>query len=183
MIYEAKEFTLKDGLKVILKTPEVKEAEALLLFIMEAADQTDFLLSSSEDFRMDVEKEEKFIEGYSENGDYIIAAYVDGKIVGDCGLTFNRHVKDRHRSSVGITIDREYWNRGIGSLMFEEMTRLAKEKEGIEQMELGVISTNERAKHLYAKYGFEKTGVIPRAIKLKDGSYLDEELMTKFLYR
>ena len=181
MYYQAKEFTAKDNLKVVLKTPEVTEAADLLEFIRRVADQTPFLLSSSEDFNFPVEKEEAFLKAQIETKDYFIAVYVDNKIVGDCGLSFMRHVKDRHRCTIGITIDEKYWGKGIGSLLFDVMIDLAKNTEGIEQIELGVISINDRAKHLYLSKGFEKTGVIKNALKLQDGTYLDEEMMVKFL--
>ena len=53
--------------------------------------------------------------------------------------------------------------------------------EGIEQLELGVIANNEKAKRLYTKKGFVKTGDIPHELKLKDGTYLDGETMVLFL--
>lgn len=48
-------------------------------------------------------------------------------------------------------------------------------------MKLGVASDNERAIRLYEKKGFRKTGETPKALKLEDGNYYDEILMTKFL--
>lgn len=43
-----------------------------------------------------------------------------------------------------------------------------------EQIELGVFADNNRALHMYKKAGFVQTGIIPRAYKLKDGTYRDE---------
>lgn len=181
MIFETKEYTVKDNLKITLKTPDAAEAMDVLNFIQRSAGQTPFLLSSPEDFNIPVEKEEAFLKSQREGNDYFIAVYDNGEIVGDCGLNFMRHVKDRHRCSVGITIDEKYWGKGIGSLLFDVMIELAKNTPEIEQIELGVISVNERAKRLYKSKGFEKTGVIKNALKLSDGTYLDEEMMVKFL--
>ncbi|SFQ49689.1 Acetyltransferase (GNAT) family protein [Lachnospiraceae bacterium XBB1006] len=59
---------------------------------------------------------------------------------------------------------------------------IAQAKEnGMEQLELGVFSDNDRARHLYQKYGFKEYGVNPRAFKLQDGSYRDEIIMVKML--
>ena len=182
MIYETKEFTVKDGLKVTLKTPERADAEQLLDFIRRAAAQTPFLLSTPEDYAsFTVEKEGDFIDSNREGPNWLITVCVDGEIVGDCSLSFNRHVRDRHRASIGIGIDEAYWNKGIGSLLFDEMIRLARETEGIEQLELGVNCRNERAKRLYEKKGFVKTGAVPRAMKQPDGTYDDEEMMVRYL--
>ena len=54
------------------------------------------------------------------------------------------------------------------------------EKNGFEQMELGVFADNPRPIHVYEKSGFHKVGVQPHAFKLKDGSYVDEIEMVKF---
>ena len=57
------------------------------------------------------------------------------------------------------------------------------EKMGYEQMELGVVEGNDRAKALYERFGFEVTGKTPRAMKYDDGSYKDEYAMTKVFHR
>ena len=64
--------------------------------------------------------------------------------------------------------------------MFEEMIRIAKE-HGVEQLELEVMEGNDRAIRLYEKFGFERFGVCPNAIHLKDGTRLRELLMVKVL--
>ena len=58
--------------------------------------------------------------------------------------------------------------------------RLAKER-GVEQLELEVMEGNDRAIRLYEKFGFERFGVRPNAIHLKDGTRLRELLMVKVL--
>lgn len=64
--------------------------------------------------------------------------------------------------------------------MFEEMTRLAKER-GVMQLELDFIEGNARARGLYEKVGFRITAVKPNAIRLKDGTLLNEYFMVKLL--
>ena len=61
-------------------------------------------------------------------------------------------------------------------------TLLDKAKEvGYEQIELEVVSKNERAIALYEKMGFVKTGTLLKALKNKDGSYYDLTLMMREL--
>ena len=48
---------------------------------------------------------------------------------------------------------------------------------GYEQIELGVIDGNERAKALYEKAGFVETGRYKNAMKYDDGTYRDEIIM------
>ena len=182
MIFETKERILKDNTKVILRSPVLEDAKALLDFMRVTAAETDFLLSSGEDFnKATVENEEQWIKSHTEGDACIILAFKDGKIIGNCGIEFMRNTKAKHRGNIGITISKEYWNKGLGTILFEEMLEIARKRPGTEQIELGVISSNERALHLYKKFGFKEVGLRPRALKLKDGSYLDEIKMVKYL--
>ena len=184
MIYKEKLFKLKDGSFAIAKSPKTSDALKLLNNIIRVASVTHELLSEPEDFKPfldDISKEEKFIDASNNGKNYLICVYVNDDIVGNCALRFNTHKKDMHRASVGIAIDKEYWGKGIGSFLFDEMIELAKETEGVEQLELSVAKTNERAKHLYMKKGFVKTGEIPHQLKVSDEEYIDGELMTLFL--
>ena len=185
MFYKAKEFTLKNGLKVTLKSPEVVDATKLLNAIIETARHTDFILSTPEDFQPlvdDITKEEAFIKSALDNPNgMMIAVYVNDNIVGNCALNFYGHIKDRHRGTIGIGITPKYQGMGIGSLLFDEMINIAKNRNGVTQLELGVMKDNIPAKRLYTSKGFIKTGETPRAMRLPDGTYLDEEMMVLYL--
>ena len=183
MIYKKKDFILKNETELTLKSPELSDAKMLLDHIIKATGQTDFLVSTPNDYDDDISKEEAFISSFNDSDNYLICAYVNGKIIGVCSLKFLKHKKDKHRAKVGIAIIKEYWGLGIGSIMFDEMIEISRNTPFIEQIELdgGVISQNERAISLYKKKGFVKTGNIPHQLKLNDGTYLDGELMTLFL--
>lgn len=186
MIYEPKEFILKNGLKVIFRSPEIEDASKLIEQIVSVAGSTDYLLSTPEDFdvyKTDIKREEDLIEWSKTDKGHWIIVCVDDQIVGNCSMRFYKHVKDKHRGSIGIALNKEYRGMGIGSLLFDEMIRLAKESEGIEQIELDVVEGNEAAYRLYKSKGFVETGRIPHQLKLKDGTYLDGITMTLFLMR
>lgn len=184
MIYEAHEFTLKNGLKVTIKSPEVSDALKLLDNIVNVSESTNYLLSEPEDYDIyykDIKLEEDFITSFNNKRDYLLCVYLDGQIIGNSALRFNYHEKDKHRVNIGIAIQEKYQGLGIGSILFDIMIELAKNSEGVEQIELDVINANEKAKRLYLKKGFKKTGDIPHQLKLKDGTYLDGEMMVLFL--
>jgi ribosomal protein S18 acetylase RimI-like enzyme len=67
--------------------------------------------------------------------------------------------------------------------MFEEMIRLAENREDVLQIELEFVEGNARARHLYEKMGFRITGVRPNAIRLKDGTLLNEYTMIREIKR
>ena len=111
----------------------------------------------------------------------MIACLVDGKIAGNCQIAFRTGMKECHRASVAIALLQDNWNLGIGTRMFEELFRIARERGGIRQIELDFIEGNSRARGLYEKMGFRITGVKPDAIRMRDGSFVNEYLMIKRL--
>lgn len=183
MVYEEKSFKLKDGRDAMFRSPREEDAEEMLQFIIKASGETEYMMKYPEelaDFTIDQEK--AFINAaYNNQNGLMIACLVDGKIAGNCQVTFRTKMKDRHRASVAIGILQEYWNLGIGTRMFEEMLRAARERDGVRQVELSFIEGNSRARALYEKMGFRITGVIPDAIHLKDGSFVNEYMMQKRL--
>jgi RimJ/RimL family protein N-acetyltransferase len=92
-------------------------------------------------------------------------------------------MKTRHRASVAIALLKEFWNQGIGTRMFREMIRIAEANPNLLQMELEFVEGNARARALYEKMGFRITGVHPNAIRLKNGTLLNEYSMIREIKR
>ncbi|MBQ9849504.1 MAG: GNAT family N-acetyltransferase [Clostridia bacterium] len=183
MIFDDKRIILKDGTTAILKTPEIEDAEMLLNSIKTASNETEFLSRSIEDWeKVTVENEEKFILNIRESlNTLFIACYIDGIIAGNCDITFKTGSKTSHRATVGIALQKKYWNIGIGSAMFNELIKAAEEHDGTEIVDLEFIEENNRAKALYEKFGFKIISVEPKIFKLKDGTYQNLVYMQKYL--
>ena len=92
-------------------------------------------------------------------------------------------MKIRHRASIGIVLLSEFWNQRIGTRLFQELIRIAEENPNLMQLELDFIEGNNRARALYEKMGFRVTGVKPDAIRLKDGTLLNEYSMIREIRR
>ncbi len=182
MIFEDKAITLKNGKTAILKSPSVEDAEKMLNYIKKACGETEFLLRYSDEWEgVTVASEEAWINRQRSAPDILdITCYIDGEIIGNCDITFRGGMKTSHRATVGIAIHKDYWDLGIGTAMFEELVAAAQ-KRGTEIMELEFVEGNDRAKHLYEKFGFKVVCEKPKAFKLKDGSYRSEFHMQKYL--
>lgn len=182
MLIPEKEIILKNGQKIILKSATEKDAEAICQHRYKTSGETHFMARYPEEGRLDIVRAKKGLKETEEDTqNFMVTAYLDGKIIGDAGVTKLRELmKYRHRAYFGMSILKEYCELGLGSAMMETAIAQAKEN-GFEQMELGVFEDNPRAIHLYEKFGFEKYGIQPRAFKLKDGTYRDEIIMVRFL--
>ena len=113
----------------------------------------------------------------------MLVCLIDGKVAGNCQITWSDKIKIRHRATVGVALLREFWNQGIGTRFFEELIRIAEENPNIMQLELEFTEGNSRARALYEKMGFRITGVKPNAIRLKDGTLLNEYSMIREIER
>ena len=181
MILEEKNILLKNGKTAIFKTPCTEDAAKLLSYIKKATGETDFLLRYPEEWNVSIEKEEAWVNNLRSSPNVLgITCYVDEEIAGNCEINFRSGIKTAHRATVAIAILKDFWNLGIGSAMFEELIRAAQ-KRGTEIMELEFIEGNERARHLYEKFGFRIVCEKPNAFKLKNGTYLREFYMQKYL--
>ena len=109
----------------------------------------------------------------------MILCELEGRIAGNCHLSFKGKWKIRHRCEVAIALRKEFWGLGIGTAMFEAMIAIAEKREGVTVMELEFIEGNARARGLYEKMGFRIVGMHPDAIRQEDGTLLALYLMQR----
>ena len=185
MIIDEVRFKLRDGREALLRSPKEEDVESTLEYLVVSAGETDFILRYPEECgKYTPEGEKKLFEQKNESpNEAMIMCVVDGKVVGNCEISFFKGMKTKHRASIGIALISEFWNQGIGTKMFEEMIRLAENREDVLQIELEFVEGNARARHLYEKMGFRITGVRPNAIRLKDGTLLNEYTMIREIKR
>lgn len=166
MIFEEKTIILKDGRTAILKSPCVEDAEKLLNYIKKSCSETDFLARYSEEWTTTIGQEEAWVNRLRSAPDTLgITCYVDGEDAGNCEISFRGDMKVSHRATIANAILKDYWNLGIGSAMFEELVSAAQNR-GTEIMELEFIEGNDRARHLYEKFGFRVVCERPNMFKL-----------------
>ena len=112
----------------------------------------------------------------------------DNHVIGSLGIEkyneeqFPEFEHERCRE-IGYVLSKDYWGQGIGTRLFQEMIRIAEENPNLLQMELEFIEGNHRARALYEKMGFRITSIHPNAIRLKDGTLLNEYCMIREIRR
>ena len=175
-------YTLKNGKVATIKSTGSEDAASFNRHMEIVSAETHFMAREPEDGQFSLERRQEGLAAIEESEkDFSIGVYVDGEIVGQIIVSMLRqHLKFRHRFYLGMSIQQKYTGEGLGSFLMELAISQAK-ANGMEQLELGVFSDNDRARHLYQKYGFQEYGRNPRAFKLKDGSYRDEIIMVKML--
>ena len=176
------EYLLRNGKNVIIRKPNVEDAEAIINVITIADTETLFLARDPGEFCTPVEREKQIIENVLADNDveWFVAEY-ENKVIGQCSVGLVRkNARYRHRAEVAFVILQEYCNLGIGGKMMEECIKWCK-KKGITQMELDVVKNNEKALKMYQGFGFEIIGIRENALRYQDDTYADEYLMVKKL--
>lgn len=179
------EYTLKDGRKALIRSPKEEDIPGMLDYLYRSAEETDFLLRYPEECgRYTAEGEKELFEKINASQtEAMLVCIVEGKVAGNCNISWNNRIKTRHRASVGIALLQDYWNQGIGTRFFQELIKIAEKNENLLQMELDFIEGNSRARALYEKMGFRITGVGVNAVRLKDGTLLNEYHMIREIKR
>ena len=185
MIIQEIRFTLKDGRRALLRSPRDEDIPGVLDYLYQSAGETEFIIRYPEECGKYTPEGEKalFDSINASEREAMLVCLVEGKVAGNCQITWNRSMKTRHRASVAIALLKEFWGQGIGTRMFQEMIRLAEEQKHTLQMELDFVEGNTRARALYEKMGFRISGVKPNAIRLRDGTLLNEYSMIREIKR
>ncbi len=177
------QYRLKNGKTVLVRMPNVKDAEQIINIIKTADAETNFLARNPWEFKTTVEQEKSVIENVLNdklNRTWFVPEY-NGKLVGQCSIELVRkNERYRHRATVAFIVLKEYWGLGIGGKLMQECIDWCKANQ-VEQIELDVVKKNERAISMYKHFGFETVGTLPNAIKYADGTYDDEYIMIKKL--
>jgi RimJ/RimL family protein N-acetyltransferase len=105
----------------------------------------------------------------------------DATLIGTAGFHREERIKERHRGFIyGVYVVPEKRGKGGGKALIRELIPMATRLEGLEQLILAVVTTNQAAIRLYLSLGFEIYGTVPRALK-QNGQYWDEHLMVLHL--
>ena len=120
MIIDDVRFELKDGREAILRSPKEEDVESTLEYLVTSAGETDYILRYPEECGKYTAEGEKtlFEQKNASPNEAMIMCIVEGKVVGNCAISFFKGMKTKHRASIGIALISNFWNQGIGTKMF-----------------------------------------------------------------
>jgi ribosomal protein S18 acetylase RimI-like enzyme len=114
---------------------------------------------------------------YDSPNECMLGAFDGVEPVGMMGVIRAGSEKMQHIAGVvAVFVAPEYRGQNIGGRLLDAAIAYARTMEGLEQLRLGVVTTNESAIQLYLSRGFEIYGTEINALKSGD-RYWDEHLM------
>ena len=112
-------------------------------------------------------------------GDYLLLAFVDGRIAGLAGLhPVGKSPRRAHARMLSICVVEPYQGKGVSTRLMQSLMDLADKWLPVTRIELTVFSDNVRAIKLYERFGFVAEGT-HKAYALRDGVYADTLAMAR----
>ena len=165
---------LKDNTIVDIREALPSDASKLIEYFKQVGNETTYLIMDQTGLKLTVEEEEVYLKKANDsvNTKYFLAIS-KGKIIGEVALRGHDSPKTKHNTDLGITVLKEYWHKGLGSILIDYAVNYARITTEIKNIYLEVRADNESAIKLYEKHGFVRVGKMPDKIYL-DGKYIDE---------
>ena len=170
-----REFRVKDGRTVVLRTPRMSDLDDFLEFINSLVDEgADILFTERTNREAEADWLGRLLAEI-EKGDVIcVAAEVNGKVVGNSDVHKGKGRKS-HIGTLGIALSQGCRDIGVGTEMMKVLIEESRQV-GLKLLRLSVFDSNLRAKHVYEKMGFREAGRIPKGMR-KEMVYVDEVFM------
>ncbi|WP_147370178.1 GNAT family N-acetyltransferase [Fusobacterium nucleatum] len=163
-------------MEIKIREIEIEDYKELLDFMKKVKGETNFLLGYPDEIKLSYEDEKEHIKKVktSKTSNYFVAMK-NNKMIGYVSFNGNTARKMRHYGTIGISVLKEYWGRGIATALLEKLVSWFKEK-GIKKINLDVFENNKRAIKLYEKFGFKLEGCI------EDGIFDGENYINLLVY-
>ncbi|MBD1381466.1 GNAT family N-acetyltransferase [Metabacillus arenae] len=158
----------------------MEDTEALLQTMKKVEKQSDYMLLEANERKTTNRQLKQRIKSIKEQeNSEIFVADIHNKIVGYLFAIGGQLKKNRHCVYIAIGILSEFSRQGIGTNLFMQMEKWAKE-QNVHRLELTVVNENQAGIALYQKMGFEVEGIKHHSLKI-NGVFADEYYMAKLL--
>jgi len=168
-------------MNIMIEKAQPSDAYELLEYLKIIGSESDNLTFGPDGLLCTVEEEAAFLASELVSSSSVtLVAKRDGKIIGNARFTGGLKERTKHRGDIGISVLKSEWGSGLGSRLLESLIDFAKNTAHVEVITLEVRQDNTRARALYEKFGFKKTGVFEAFTKI-DGKYIDFDMMILYL--
>ena len=177
-----KEYKLKTGETVIIRTAVPDDAEAVLEHARLILAKDMYNVTTLEEFEMTAEQEREWIQAHYDKPAHIaLVSEINESLVGFLGFENGSRKRLAHQGTLHMSVRAQFRGKGIGKALLQSLIDWAEENPAIDKVALSVFAANRPAINLYKKMGFLEEGRRLRAIKIKDGQYVDDILMYRFV--
>jgi RimJ/RimL family protein N-acetyltransferase len=121
-------------------------------------------------------------------GSFLLGAFAgrpgQEQLIGALGLERETRSKTRHIAwLIALMVLPAHTGRGVGRQLVASCVEQARAATGLEMIVLSVTASSERVVRLYERAGFERYGMIPRAVRIEDGKQVQYHDKAQMLLR
>lgn len=168
--------------ELVIEEAQREDATSLALLLETVALESDFLAQDDRSSVLSAEQLASYIDSRQKvTNEICLVAKLGHEVIGVCNVTADQDTKTSHIGDVFIAVSKSYWGHGVGQSLMELIIDWANHTPAIRRLELTVQARNERAVHLYRKFGFDIEGTKKRGARTKNGEFLDVYLMAKLI--
>ena len=165
------QFTLKSGLELEIQQPTVEDAQAILDYLEQISGESNNITFGPGELGVILEQEKKFLSRMKEDEENILViGTIDAEIVSVANISTGRRKRMRHTGEIAVSVQKKYWNHGIGRIIMLELIKWGKNIRKLRKINLKVKEGNSSAIHLYKTLGFQREGEISRGFQI-DGQF------------
>ena len=166
--------SMAEEISVVIREATPEDAQEILTMSKQVGSETEFLVMDEEGLQLSPERLALELGYLAEStNNLLLVALVGEEIVGTASVKATNEYRIAHIGEIGISLLKEYWGFGLGTLLIEEIIDWSKNSKKIFRLELQVQVRNERAVRLYQKLGFEIESTMPRGARSDAGEFLD----------
>jgi ribosomal protein S18 acetylase RimI-like enzyme len=162
-------------IKTITEENEIKAYYDLL--IKAISDEPQFFRISPADMQGEIFPTQDTFENFT------LGAFNDaGELMGTVGFKRDVFLKLHHKGLIfRMYVSEKAKGQGLGRKLLQALIERAKQGEGLRQLYLTVVSSNQRAINLYLSEGFELYSREKGSIKMAENEFVDEDSMILYV--
>jgi RimJ/RimL family protein N-acetyltransferase len=165
---------------MLIREIKPDDAGCFINLIKKVESESEFMLLEPGERKIVEEEQKKRIELIRKSyNSTIFIAEEDKQLIGYLIVMGGNAERNKHSVYLVIGILAEYRGRAIGTKLFEQLEKWAKE-QNVHRLELTVVTQNQAGLRLYKKMGFEIEGTKRHSLYI-DGKFVDEYYMSKLL--
>ncbi|WP_071131644.1 GNAT family N-acetyltransferase [Enterococcus timonensis] len=153
------------------------DGEKILAYLKEVSKETDFLVLDQLPAIAEYQELLDFI--FNADNQTIFIALEGETMIGMGNINGATENKRQHIGELGVSVRKEYWQLGLGSIIVEELLAWVQEESSLMRIELYVSAENTAAIHLYEKFSFETEGRLRQALQKEDDTFADVLVMAR----
>lgn len=176
-MFEPRQYVLKDGRIITVRSAEVNDAAAALAYIRQVGGESDNLTFGAEELRITIMDKEYYLYTAAHTPNQLcLLAESEGRLCGMLNFRGGTRPRIHHQGDFGLTVLRQFWGLGVGKALLESLLSWARASGLIRKVNLTVRADNERAIALYTHMGFKVEGCVTRYFSI-DGAFFDALFM------